>query len=317
MAHRVREPNLPDDIVGLASEVERRADVRKVGLDAVEPLSPAQPVARFVPLRELDAPGQLAAAHRVVGILAIELLRRIRTDRLEHAEAWIAPVAQRGGDQARVEKGIQGGRDVRSRLRDGFESLERRAARERGEHGQHLPCRGIEQANAPFHGGAQRALAFGEVGGGPGQKRQRLPEPLGGSLDPEDTDARCCQLDRQRKPVERPRYPGDRGDVRLGHRELGLGLARAVDVEANGGAGGDRVDVRLVCLGNCQRGNPVLTFHRETERDAAGSEDPKRRRGFEQLCDCGERIWKVLEVVDDDERLGTLGERVRQRLERR
>ena len=76
------------------------------------------------------------------------------------------------------------------------------------------------------------------------------------------------------------------------------------------------IDVRLPFLGNRQRGNPVLTLQRDPERHAAGGEDPKRRRGLEQLRDGGERVRKMLEVVDDDERLGPAGERFSQRLER-
>ncbi len=316
MAHRAREPNLALDVVDLAGKVERSADVRKLGLDAVEPRGALQPEARLVALGELDAPGQLPATCHETGIVAVELLRRVRGNRLEQAEARVAAVAGRRRDQARVEQGVERARNVRSRLGDGLESLERRAAREGGERNQHLPGRLIQQVHTPLDGGAKRALALREVGSGPGQQRQRLPEPLGGALDPEDADTRRRQLDRQRKPVEGPGDSGDRADVRVGHREVGLGLAGAVDVEAHGGAGRNRIGVGLPHLGNRQRGNPVLALQREAERHAARGEDPKRRRCLEQLCEGGERVRKVLEVVDDDERLGPAGERVSERLER-
>ena len=265
-----------------AGEVERGADVRELGLDAVEPGCAALPESRIVVLGERDAPRELASPHLVPGVVAVQLRRGVRTDRLQHRKARLGSPGHRRADKAGVEQRLERRGDVRPRRCDRLERLEGRATGEHGEHRQHVSRIGIEQPHAPVDGRAERALPLGQVGGRPRQERERLTEPLGRSLDSQDPHARGGELDRERQSVERPGDPGDALGVRLRDLEVRDDLAGALDVEAHRRGGRDRRSLRGGRIGDVERWNAVLVLDGETERDAARGQDLQRRRRVER-----------------------------------
>ena len=221
MPHGRGESQLSLDVLLLAREVERGADVRELGLDAVEPRRPTLPEPRLIVLGERYAPRELPSPHLVAGVVGVKLGRRVRTDRLQHREARLRSACHRRAGEARVEQRLERRGDVRPRRRGRLERLQRGATGECGEHGQHMPRLVIEQPDAPFDGRPERALALGQVGSRPRQERERLAEALGRSLDPQDSHARGRELDRERQSVERPGDPRDALGVRLRHLESG------------------------------------------------------------------------------------------------
>ena len=150
---------------GLAREVERRPDVRELGLDAVEPGGAARPVPRLVVvLASAIAPRQLAAPRARAGSS-----RRARPPRTRGSsracEARLEPPAsvevdearRRGGRRARPRRPCPGPRPPRAR----------RASRRR-ERPRALPARAAPEgraADAPLDRRAERALPLGEVRG--------------------------------------------------------------------------------------------------------------------------------------------------------
>ena len=106
----------------------------------------------------------VAAEQPVVGCRAGQPFARVRPDGLQHGvpgpvrgvlDAEQVPVDQSGqplGEPARTVAGRVGGHA------DGGDGLGRAPAREDGQAGQQLLVVGVQQREAPVHGGAQRAL---------------------------------------------------------------------------------------------------------------------------------------------------------------
>ena len=77
-------------------------------------------------------------------------------------------------------------------------------------------------------------MALGKVRRRPSEERQRLAQAIDRPFDAEHPNARGGQLDRERQPVERARYPYDREGVLTRQLEVGRDLGSPFDVEANG-----------------------------------------------------------------------------------
>ena len=149
VAHGAGEPSLALDVTLRMGEVERRADVCELRLDAVEPGSATSPVAGLASVRERDAPLELAALDRTLRVDPVALGHRVRANGLEHVEPRLTRVARLVEDEAGVEEGLERRRDVGPRIGHGLEGVEGRAARERGEDDPDVALRGIEQLDAP------------------------------------------------------------------------------------------------------------------------------------------------------------------------
>ena len=217
---------------------------------------------------------------------------------MKRGSAAASVVETRPGVQERVEAG----RDVRARIRDRLERVERRAAGERREHCEHVRRRRAEQPDAPVDRRAQRALALGQVRRRPREERERFPEPLSRALDTEDPHARRGQLDREREPVERPGDPHDGGRVLRRELELRHRFPRPVDVEPDRRGGGDRVRGRPPRRPAPQRRDPVLALERDVERAAAGREHRSRGAASSSAAIGGERSWRCSRLSSTSDR---------------
>ena len=197
---------------------------------------------------------------------------------LKHVEARLAPGIEMVLHEARVEELLDRGRDVRPRVGDRLERVERRAAGKRGEHDAHVARGRLEQLHAPVHRRLQRPLPLRDVRGSADEERECFTEPLRRPLDySEHAHASGSELDREREPVEGARDARERLRARLAQLELRHGLLRTRDVEPHGGDRRDRLEARLSLYGHLQRRHAELVLGRDPERDAARREDPELR----------------------------------------
>src|SRR5919201_1140113 len=115
-------------------------------------------------------------------------------------------------EQALVD---EGGEVVERGVADVFGRLEGAAVRENREAREQALLGRREELVAPVDRGPQRLLALGQVARA---ARQQLEPPAQASLERarrQQLDARGCELDRQRQPVQPPADLLDRGAVEL------------------------------------------------------------------------------------------------------
>ena len=115
-----------------------------------------------------------------------------------------------------------------------LDCLEPRAAHEHRQAGEQRPLRLFEHVVAPRDRAAQGLLALGEVAGAAGEQSETVLEPAEHRLRREDSDARRRQLDGQRQAVEAHADLRHGRRVLVGHVEVGLHGARALDEQRDG-----------------------------------------------------------------------------------
>ena len=181
----------------------------------------------------------------VVGLTRrLELRERVFADRLEHAEARFPRGRGSGSDQAGIQECLEGRRHVEVVPGDRLDSVERDSSNEGSQHPEDLLRIRIQQVVAPVDRRAERALALREIRRAAREQGEGLAEALRRSFGPQDTDAGCCQLDRERETVESAADARDRVAVladELEGRERGAG---AFAVEADRGDVSERSRVR-------------------------------------------------------------------------
>ena len=217
------------------------------------------------------------AASQLLGLARrLKPLARVLADRLQHREPLVG-VAQ----EALVDERLEG---VEIDLRHLLGRLERGAAPEDGEPGEEGLLRGCQQLVAPVDGCAEGALAFGQISGAAGQKRQALLEPLEDLPGRECLHARGGQLEREGQLVEAAT------DLRDGLVGPEVGLDRPC-------SGQEEADALLVDEGR----HRVLLLAPDVQRPPARHEHVEVGTGGEQAGDVGGRRDDLLEVVEEQE----------------
>jgi len=131
-----------------------------------------------------------------------EALQGILADRLQHGEAQLAACARAALDQLLVEKRVQRvqqrGGERAHRVAQRLRGLEGPASGEDSQPAKEQLLAEVEQAIAPLDGGAQRALALGQVAWAAREDRQPVVEPGQQHARGKQRRARRRQLDGER-----------------------------------------------------------------------------------------------------------------------
>jgi hypothetical protein len=210
-------------------------------------------------------------------------------DRVAHAvlTAVHAPHQRRVDQAAQRFERVDGpavGRDLRHHL----DRLQRRRAGERRETRQQRLLAGVQQVVGPVQGGAQAAMALGEVSRAACEHPERSVESGEQLTRRKRGHARCGELDGQRHPVD----PGtDRLDVGAmrARVELGRDRTRAQIEERYGALPRERSEGQQPLTGDAQG-------------QLAGHQRARPRRLLEQLLDGGGGFDELFEVVEQEER---------------
>ena len=236
----------------------------------------------------------------VVGLTRrLELRERVFADRLEHAEARFPRGRGSGRDQAGIQERLEGRRHVEVVPGDRLDSVERDSSSEGSQHPEDLLRIRIQQVVAPVDRRAQRALALREIRRAAREQGEGLAEALRRSFRPQDTDAGCGQLDRERETVESAADARDRVAVladELEGREHGAG---AFAVEADRGDVAERGRIHGTERGRRERGHAVLVLGCEPQRHTARRQDRLRGSGREQVGDERKGVRQMLEIVEE------------------
>ena len=285
----------PDDVALPYQVRPRRAQVAELDLERGEHLLAVRAGELFTQRdSELGVVLGVGAAGGVGEVrLSVELLGRIRADRLQHRQARMSLLVGDVADEAVVHEradALEHVDVVRESPRGALDVGQSRA----DEHREHLkhPTLGLgEELGAPLESASQRALPLREVAPPALQHVEPFLEPPPQLVDREQRDARGGELDRERQPVEPAADGGDVGSVLVGELEVGPQRARALDEQL------DRLRCERVFQRDCAiPGGQRERRHREqplaahAQRRTAGHERGDTRAVPEQLGQTGRGV---------------------------
>ena len=286
----------------------RRAQVAELDLERCEHLLAVR-VGELLTQRdsELGVVVGVGAADGVGEVrLGVELLGRVRADRLQHRQAGTSLLVGDVADEAVVHEradALEHVDVVRESPRGALDVGQSRAY----EHREHLkhPALGLgEELGAPLDRASQRALPRREVAPPALQHVEPFVEPPPQLVDREQRDARGGELDRERQPVEPAAGGDDVGRVLVRELEVGPQRDRALDEQL------DRLRCERILQRDCAgAGGERERRHREqplaayAQRRTAGHERGGTRAVREQLGQAGRGLGHLLEVVEHEQQL--------------
>ncbi len=171
--------------------------------------------------------------------------------------------------------------------------------------GQQVPLRVVEEVDAPFDGGAEGALPFGEIDRAGTQRVEHVLEPSEQRIRCEQSRARRGQLDGERQTVEAPADLHNRERVVLGQGEVEADGLGSIDEQLHRGQRSELFDRRLLReRRHRQRTDRILPLGAEPQHRAARGQDLEPGTAGQEQVELRCNPDDLLEVVEHEQRRG-------------